>query len=531
MVVDCAAGHYGSPPGEADRPAASAALSRQEVERGGARFPLSSSTMSHRSRPPRASRRGASMRGRGSPRPERGSPARLLRIAEPSTRSPPDGWSSRATPTWSPEVLEHRQERPVEGVNRRGRARRRSSLAATERTVDARARERGRDLVTHDEQGQQGACTFERAMSDPVVLELDGERQARSPRRRRARPSRSRPGCSRPSGPDEVVALPGHGGVLGEPGSAREREEPVRMRAAERGFLAGLAERRSSASSRIVSSIQKRSVVTNANEALVDERLERVEVGVADLFGGGKRAAAGEDGEPGEELLLGRLEQLVRPLDRRAKRLLALTRRRGRRAGGRGGWRAARAAARSRAPRSARRRARGRAAGRRGARRARRRPRRARSPAGRPGHGSRTARETRRGEHRDGDRRARLRFAAAHGSSPARRGSGSRASSWRQLRRSVDHVLEVVQQEQEPPLADRDSASPPLTPSARLAASRTPTRDPTTAASGTHHTPWGYSSAAAPAAWNASRVLPLPPGPVSVSEPRRPAREQRAEIG
>ena len=44
-----------------------------------------------------------------------------------------------------------------------------------------------------------------------------------------------------------------------------------------------------------------------AKEALVDERLEEVEVGVADVFGRVEGAAAGEDGEAGEELLLVRL--------------------------------------------------------------------------------------------------------------------------------------------------------------------------------------------------------------------------------
>ena len=57
--------------------------------------------------------------------------------------------------------------------------------------------------------------------------------------------------------------------------------------------------------------------------ATVDERLESVEVGVADLLGGGERAAAGEHGQPGEQALLVRLEEVVRPLDRRAQRLLA----------------------------------------------------------------------------------------------------------------------------------------------------------------------------------------------------------------
>ena len=45
-------------------------------------------------------------------------------------------------------------------------------------------------------------------------------------------------------------------------------------------------------------------VVADADEALVDEGLQRVEVGVADLLGRLERAAAAEDGEPREETLL-----------------------------------------------------------------------------------------------------------------------------------------------------------------------------------------------------------------------------------
>ena len=58
-------------------------------------------------------------------------------------------------------------------------------------------------------------------------------------------------------------------------------------------------------------------------QALVDERLQRVEVCVHDLLGGLERAAAAEDGQPGEEPLLVCREQVVRPGDRRPQRLLA----------------------------------------------------------------------------------------------------------------------------------------------------------------------------------------------------------------
>ena len=64
-------------------------------------------------------------------------------------------------------------------------------------------------------------------------------------------------------------------------------------------------------------------LVRVADEALVDERLQRVEVGVRHLLCRLERATAAEDGQAGEELLLGSVEQLVRPLDRRPERLLA----------------------------------------------------------------------------------------------------------------------------------------------------------------------------------------------------------------
>jgi hypothetical protein len=48
-----------------------------------------------------------------------------------------------------------------------------------------------------------------------------------------------------------------------------------------------------------------------AQQALVDERLQDVEAGVADVCGRVEGAAAGEDGEAGEELLLVAGEQVV----------------------------------------------------------------------------------------------------------------------------------------------------------------------------------------------------------------------------
>ena len=88
------------------------------------------------------------------------------------------------------------------------------------------------------------------------------------------------------------------------------------------------ASSRSRANSRIVSSIQKRSSPSRVgpapDEALVEERRERVEVGVADRLGVRERAAAAEDREPGEEPLLVVVEQVVAPGDRGAQRGMAL---------------------------------------------------------------------------------------------------------------------------------------------------------------------------------------------------------------
>ena len=61
-----------------------------------------------------------------------------------------------------------------------------------------------------------------------------------------------------------------------------------------------------------------------AEEALVDEGLEGVEVGVADVFGCFEGAAAAEDGEAGEEALLVVGEEVVAPFDRGAQGALSL---------------------------------------------------------------------------------------------------------------------------------------------------------------------------------------------------------------
>ena len=61
-----------------------------------------------------------------------------------------------------------------------------------------------------------------------------------------------------------------------------------------------------------------------AEEALVEQRRQRVEVGAADLLGVLERGAAAEHREPGEERLLVLVEQVVAPGDRGAQRGMAL---------------------------------------------------------------------------------------------------------------------------------------------------------------------------------------------------------------
>ena len=69
--------------------------------------------------------------------------------------------------------------------------------------------------------------------------------------------------------------------------------------------------------------VHPEAIVGVADEALLDEGLERVQFGIDHLLRGLERAPAGEDGQAREQPLLGGVEQLVRPLDRRAERPLA----------------------------------------------------------------------------------------------------------------------------------------------------------------------------------------------------------------
>src|SRR5438445_9867712 len=63
-----------------------------------------------------------------------------------------------------------------------------------------------------------------------------------------------------------------------------------------------------------------------AEEALVDQRLQEIEISAGDLFGGLERAAVREDRESPQQALLGVGKQLVGPFDRRPQRLLARVR-------------------------------------------------------------------------------------------------------------------------------------------------------------------------------------------------------------
>ncbi len=63
--------------------------------------------------------------------------------------------------------------------------------------------------------------------------------------------------------------------------------------------------------------------VATAKQALVEQRLQRLGIGVAHRLGSLERAASGEDAQSAKELLLVIVEQVVRPCDRGAERLLA----------------------------------------------------------------------------------------------------------------------------------------------------------------------------------------------------------------
>ena len=111
-------------------------------------------------------------------------------------------------------------------------------------------------------------------------------------------------------------------------GPLGQREEPLRVPATDR---VGVVRGREALAGQLADRLQHPEPPAGPpHEALVDQRLQPVDVGCDDLFGGVERAAAREDRQPREQPLLVVAEEVVRPLDRRAKRLLARCPHRGR---------------------------------------------------------------------------------------------------------------------------------------------------------------------------------------------------------
>jgi hypothetical protein len=121
-------------------------------------------------------------------------------------------------------------------------------------------------------------------------------------------------------GRDEVVSLVSLG-FQREVRRLREREQPLAQTPSCRVSAAGGFQ----PLARVLANRLEHpeASVGVANEALLDERLEQVDIGVGDLLGGLDGATADEDRERREQPLLLRREQLVAPLDRRPQRGLA----------------------------------------------------------------------------------------------------------------------------------------------------------------------------------------------------------------
>ncbi len=109
--------------------------------------------------------------------------------------------------------------------------------------------------------------------------------------------------------------------LVGHPEGLRELEKEPGVPPPKLSFVARLREPlRCKLSDRLEHPV---ALVRETEEALLDERLHGVEVGVRHLLRGRERAAAGEHREAGEQPLLVPVEEVVAPLDRRAQRLLA----------------------------------------------------------------------------------------------------------------------------------------------------------------------------------------------------------------
>ena len=92
-------------------------------------------------------------------------------------------------------------------------------------------------------------------------------------------------------------------------GALSELREPPRM---QLGVVAGVGLVSEPLDGELTDRLEHPEAVAGVSEeALVDKRLKDVQVGVNDLFGRVEGAAASEDGEAGEELLLAVAEQVV----------------------------------------------------------------------------------------------------------------------------------------------------------------------------------------------------------------------------
>ena len=185
--------------------------------------------------------------------------------------------------------------------------------------------ERHRQLGLAVEQLAQPSLPFVRRGRDPEVLERDRELE-RELDIRAGRPV---------EGGAHVVPLGQSQGnlerlvfLLRQVRRTCDCEHPLGVSPARRVERPPSPSRRSAANARIVSSIQKRSSPrpsgTAPEQALVEQRRERVEVGVADRLGRLERAARREHREAREELLLRGIEQVVRPGDGRPQGGVAL---------------------------------------------------------------------------------------------------------------------------------------------------------------------------------------------------------------
>ena len=132
-------------------------------------------------------------------------------------------------------------------------------------------------------------------------------------------------GFDRPAqrGP-EVVALGPHQRILGRGLAARPQRAARALGQREVVRVVALARRLGGALGGVLVDRleQVQAAARDGREALVDERVERREIGVGDRLGRGEVAATGGRAERGERLLLGRGEQFVAPVERRPQRAL-----------------------------------------------------------------------------------------------------------------------------------------------------------------------------------------------------------------